>query len=145
MKFEPIPPKALHSVWPKIRTGLERIIIHSSEGWIPEDIYAALRNGRASLYMAFDGERYVGFYVLEIIEAPHTGSQYLNVWAAFADGVIGNHADALQFTDETLAEWDRIARQHRINRIRIHGRRGWERVLKNKFTVKHVVFERTIQ
>jgi hypothetical protein len=54
------------------------VIARTGEPWLPEDVYAALGDGRAFLHVAMDGER-IGFFV---VATPQDGDLF--VWAAAA-------------------------------------------------------------
>ena len=144
MNFEPIPIKALHSVWGRVRPGLERVALKGKERYLPEDVFFALRSGRAVLHFAHDGERYAGFMVLEVYEEPFTHENVIGVWALHAEGQEGNFADALPFRDEAIAYIDSIARSLGIKRVKMSGRKGWTKVLKDQFEPVRVMFERVV-
>lgn len=144
MIFRSLPPKFLHSVWDEVRQGLEAIKSEGGEGWKLEDVYAALRSDRASLFFAFENDgdaKPVGFYILEMLEAQFTAENYICVWCLFAE----KDGNALAFRDEFIAEVERIAKARGCTQIRLYGRRGWERVLKGLFEVMHVVYVRKVK
>lgn len=145
MRFEHIPAELLHDAWPKVRTGLERVALKGKENWLPEDVYTHLRTKQASLHYGFEGERRIGFFIVEPIKETFTHETLLNVWCLFAcaeDG--GNFAEVLRFRDEAVAEIDRLAKSMGIKRIRLSGRKGWARVLKEQFTPLRVTYERVL-
>lgn len=140
MTFTPIPIPALHACWPKVRKGLERIAEKGKENWLPEDVYVALRTGRATLYVADPG-----FFILEKVDEAFTHQSVLNIWCLHAqaeDG--GHHAGVLQFRDEAIAYIDGVAKSLGIKRIKMSGRKGWQKVLKDYFTPVRVMYERSI-
>ena len=101
MIFEPISCNSLHACWPVVRKGLERILAKSKVGWIPEDVYAALRNGKAMLVFGREGPHVVGFFIVEQVAEPFDiTKQYLNVWCLEAE------EGALRFKEEAFAEID---------------------------------------
>ncbi len=144
MKFEHISANALHSVWPWVRTGLERVLIKSPESWLPEDIYTAIRTGHAWLVIGKDGDHCVGFFVVEVIPDQFRPSLKLNVWIAYATGADGHYAEALAYTPDVVAELDKIAKAKGVNTIRMRGRRGWERALKGYFEPVQTIYERVL-
>lgn len=141
MNFTHIPPKDLHTVWPKLRTGLERLCAERKTPWIPEDMYTMLRVGRAHLHAGIEDE-VRGYFIVEQVEEPFSHEQYLNVWVLFA--VQQGDADVLKFKDAAIAEFDRLALALGVKRIKIHGREGWKKVLQDSFNVVHVVYERVL-
>lgn len=133
----------LHPVWPWVRAGLERVLLKSSEDWIPEDVYHHLKAGRASLHIAKEGEQNLGFLIVELVPSIfNPDKKRLNVWICYADPTLGEHyADALIHAPETIAKLDDIAKFFGVT-WRLHGRKGWERVLKDVCDVVSVSYER---
>lgn len=75
-------PQDLHSCWAWVRKGLEEVIEHSRDNWIPEDVYTAVRNASAYLYIA-DNEG--GFCVFTLLPG-YSGALELHVWCAHGSG-----------------------------------------------------------
>ena len=139
MIFEPISCNSLHACWPVVRKGLERILAKSKVGWIPEDVYAALRNGKAMLVFGREGPHVVGFFIVEQVAEPFDiTKQYLNVWCLEAE------EGALRFKEEAFAEIDRIAKVQGLSTVRMRGRLGWLKRLKGYMTPVGVEFERVV-
>ena len=136
MKFEHIPAEQLHSAWASIREGVEKVRTKGKEGWFPEDVYSELREKRAFLVLGIE-ERLVGFFIWHKQIEPFTNEPLLNVWCLHGE-------EALGFRDETIAELDRIAKALGIKRIRLGGRKGWAKVLKEQFEPIRVVYERVL-
>ena len=75
--MKPVPIHEISQLWPRIRPALERIVErHGSDGWLPEDVYAIVCAGNATLYVN-DGE-WLGFCVLQVV--PHYTQKRLHVW-----------------------------------------------------------------
>ena len=144
LSFRHVPAESLASVWPTVYDGLRQIMVKSKHrtDWVPEDIVHNLLERRAQLYFGYIDDEPRGFFILELILYP---VRYLNIQALYAKGEDSNHAGVLGFRDEAIDCVDRIAQAVGVERIRIMGREGWERALKGKFSVKHVVYERTIE
>lgn len=75
--------KNLAPEWERVRAGLLEVKKATTDDWLPEDVYMALRTGAASLYIGVgqDGE-YLGFIVLRLIQTFH-GSK-VEIWAAYS-------------------------------------------------------------
>lgn len=73
--------KGLAPEWDRVRAGLLEVKKATSDDWLPEDVYMALRTGAASLYIGVGpaGE-YLGFIVLRLVQTFH-GSK-VEIWAA---------------------------------------------------------------
>lgn len=146
MRFDLIPPDALHSVWPYVKRGLERVREVSPERWLPEDLYAHLRIGRAHLYTGWHEERYLGFFITENKRDPFTNDAFVNVWVLFAEPQQGEHfADVGQFIKDTIAFIDTIALNAGAKWIAMDGRTGWQRMLKGYFEPVKVKYERMVE
>lgn len=114
MKFEFVPPAQLRPVWPTVRRELKNILKKSPEDWIPEDVYADLREGRALLFQAKDDDRTVGGAVLR------PQGVTLLAWAVW--GVAG-------YREEAIRELKTVARNVRCTEILFETkRRGWDKV-----------------
>lgn len=145
MNFELIHPAALHGVWTFVRSGLERVKKKGKEPWLPEDVYTALRTGRATLYFGKDGPHLIGFMILEKIEEAFSHRPVLNAWAVYAPSEQQEHyADALKFTEDCVLEMDRIAKLAGVTTIKMAGRLGWQKVLKGLFQPVRTIYERTV-
>lgn len=114
-----VPPPQLHAAWPQARVGVTQIWLECGEPWLPEDVYAEIKSGAASLWMRPDGS---GFVVLKVQADPYSGVQSLLVWIAWS--APGTEAVVAQNTEQVRA----IARQMGISRLVFESpRRGWER------------------
>lgn len=84
-----IEPKHLAVEWERVRAGLVEVKKATTDDWLPEDVYMALRQGQAVLYIGTgEGGEYVGFLVLRLVAATH--STKMEIWCAYA--VPGAHA-----------------------------------------------------
>jgi len=75
-------PSELHSCWAWIRKGLEKV--PHADDWLPEDVYAALRNDTAMLFVTDTDD---GFVVINIING-YDGGKQMHVWIAYNEGSI---------------------------------------------------------
>jgi hypothetical protein len=74
-----VQPHELRQTWGFVKHGLETILIKSSEPWIPEDVYAAIANNKASLWLAIEQDKVIGFVVGYI-----SGDSF-HIWCAYGD------------------------------------------------------------
>lgn len=146
MRFDLIPPDSLHSVWPYVKRGLERVREAVAERWLPEDIFTHIKIGRAQLFLGYDGDHCRGFFVTQTLKDNFTNETYLLVWILWAEPTTGDHfAGVGAFVGETMNYIDALARANKATSIRMHGRRGWERYLKDYFMPVKVEFERKVE
>lgn len=136
MRIDFVPPEKITGwTWQSVRQGLEKILAICPDDWMPEDVYRALKDGRASLY-TFPG----GFFVVELMQSPFNGKRRLNCWCMFTAPLVGESHD-----DILIAELERIGAQHGCNSVRfVSPRMGWGRKLKGKFEEVGVIYERKI-
>lgn len=66
--------------WDRVRTGLLEVKQHTTDDWLPEDVYMTLRNAGATLYIGENESGYLGFIVLRLVQTFH-GSK-VEVWCA---------------------------------------------------------------
>ena len=78
-----IEPKDLSFEWDRVRAGLVEVKKATTDDWLPEDVYMAIRQGQAQLFMCEDEHGdYLGFVVLRLVHTFH-GAEML-VWCAYA-------------------------------------------------------------
>lgn len=110
MKF--IPPEKLHSVWTQVREGLQKVQWKTQEEWIVEDVYAALRNGAASLYLAD------AFFVVVTFRDRYDGAREMHIWCGYGPWQIENGA---------FDEITELAKELKCAFVTfLSPRRGWE-------------------
>src|SRR5512139_1083187 len=59
-----VAPAEIQTYWPLVKAGVETVAERGSDGWLPEDVYMALKQGVSLLYVAFVHHYYTGFVVL---------------------------------------------------------------------------------
>jgi hypothetical protein len=132
----PVPPADIAAVWPRVRPGLESM--EKGDGWLPEDIYLALKTNGASLHMvAIDGKEH-GFIVLRVLH--DFDGPRLHIWVLHSHSKI----DVMTEFDDELTS---IAKSINAGRITFSSTRsGWAKVApKHGFRVRETVYERKIQ
>jgi len=76
-----IEPKDLSFEWDRVRAGLLEVKKATTDDWLPEDVYMALRQGQAVLYVGEDEHGdYLGFLVLRLVRTFH-GAE-MQIWCA---------------------------------------------------------------
>ena len=130
-----VPPEQLAAVWPRLRDSI--ISIEQPDGWLPEDVYCAVKMGGASLYLVMVNDIEVGFLVLRALQ--DFDGPRLHIWIlhAYSD------ADVMaEFSDKL----DDLARQIKATRITFGTtRRGWEKVApRYHFSVRETIWKREI-
>ena len=110
-------PAEIHAYWPYVRPRLETVAKRSEARWIPEDVYAALKAGTATLHIGEVGDEYVGFVVLS--PSVDFDGPTLTVWAVYSE----ESCDVIELYDAELVGYAR-----RINARRLtftSPRNGW--------------------
>ena len=119
--FTAVPPDALHSVWPGLRSMLRVLQRKGGGDWIPEDVYREIAEGRAALFIA---ER--SLLVLIAQKETFTGLPVLHVWLAYT--AAKNFDAGLQWVREH-------AKQYGFQKITFDSpRKGWAK----RFTAESV-------
>ena len=132
----PVSPAGLAAAWPRVRPGLDSM--DKGDGWIPEDLYMALKNNAATLYMVtIDGKEH-GFLVLRLIN--DFDGPRLHIWVLYSQSKVNLMAE---FSDEL----DAIGKSNNAIRLTFSSTRlGWAKVApKNGFSVRETVYERKIK
>jgi len=132
----PVSPAGLAAVWPRVRPGLDSM--DKGDGWIPEDLYMALKNNSATLYMVtIDGKEH-GFLVLRLL--PDFDGPRLHIWVLHSNSKVNLMAE---FSDEL----DAIGKSNNATRITFSStRNGWNKVApKHGFSVRETVYQRIIK
>lgn len=85
MELRPIPPKDIAFEWDRIRAGLLEVKKATTDDWLPEDVYCAIKTGQAALFVGEDQHGdYLGFLVLKLVPTFH--SSRLDIWCAYSSG-----------------------------------------------------------
>lgn len=116
----PVNPVDLQSHWEEIRAGLLVVQKKASDGWIPEDIYHAIKNGSSFLYEGFVDQEYVGFIVLTPMQC--YDMKKLHIWCAYNGG--GKNVVELM-----SPELVKLAKGINAKKITFASPRNWERRL----------------
>lgn len=103
--------------WDRVRIGLVEVKKATSDEWLPEDIYMALKMGSASLYIGEIEGKYAGFVVLRLINDFH--SKNVEIWAAYS-------ATKQPLMKLFWPEIQKIGKQVGASRIRFTAARGWD-------------------
>ena len=109
MVFYHVPPHRLRDTWPDIRAAVEQVIAKTGERWLPEDVYCAIQDGKAVLYVGYEADepRFV------FVNSPEDewGRKVLRIWLAASLGGdlqaaidwVRGHARAYGFDQVTFA------------------------------------------
>lgn len=121
----PVHPDNLAEIWPWVRSGAEQVARKGgTDGWIPEDIYLALKTGRSALYITEENGERTGFVVLTPAEG-YRGKK-LHIWAAYhtAGNAVGKYLPKIR----------EIAKSIGANRVEFQSMRNWEKFYQRGMT-----------
>jgi hypothetical protein len=123
----------VRDVWPLVVDGLNILYADHKGPWMPEDVYAELVAGRATLYMIDRDDTNKGFF---IARAHHDfDGVVLFIWILFVESHTVDQ-------DELLPEIEKLAKAVGARRIRHESKRnGW---VKRGFELKMKVYEREV-
>lgn len=115
--LEWVKPSQIRDTWPAIKEGLKKIE-KSTDAWIVEDIYMAIKMGTCNLHVAsIDGE-YKGFLIVQ--QQENYGVIGLHIWAAYSNGMDFNILDNSM---EQVKEWAKNVEAKKITFSST--RKGW--------------------
>lgn len=119
--FSKIAEDDLQFVYEEIKEKLRYIVKKSDSDWVPADIYVALKNNKAELYVAYKEDDNVGFIITE--NHPNLGGgPTLFVWAAYQDPKYG-------YTKNGFELLERLAEEIKADSIEFEtSRPGWQKV-----------------
>jgi hypothetical protein len=129
-----IPVSQLSRVWPVVRQHIQHANDKLGERNTPEEIYYALRQGMAGLYLAGDG---AGVFVAQkVVELDGTTSCF--IWLA-----VGPMRDQVL---ELQRQLEGIARMIGAKRLRMRSpRKGWERATQGYWRVAETLYEHNLE
>lgn len=137
IEFRYIAPLFVDDEWKAIEPELEKLSSRYQEDWKPSDVYKLIKTSEAWLYLIYRDDKYLGFYVLEVLLSQFSKDKYLHVWIFCCE-------ELDTFMDSCIDELDRIAKQIGAVGTRfITQRPGWDKKLKNRFPKRIIVMERT--
>lgn len=114
----PVNPVDLQSHWEEIRAGLLVVQKKASDGWIPEDIYHAIKACTSFLYLAYVDQEYVGFIVVTPMQC--FDMKKLHIWCAYNCG-------GKNVLEQTYPELEKLARGIGAKKVTFASPRNWER------------------
>lgn len=114
-----VEPWELARYWLQVKGGVERVAEEASDGWLPEDVYMALKQNVSLLMVGYVANYYVGFVVL----TPTLGWEgpQMHLWAVYNRG----ERDVLDTFLEDVREFARARGAVKITMTSC--RKGWER------------------
>lgn len=84
LQLLPVRPEDLQGCWESVREGLLIVQKNASDGWIPEDVYNAIKIGTSVLYLGYADQEYVGFVVFTPLQG--YDCKKLHIWLAYNHG-----------------------------------------------------------
>lgn len=130
-----IPATEISFEWDRVRAGLVEVKKATTDDWLPEDVYMAIKTGGASLYVGEDQHGdYLGFIVLMLVKTFH-GSK-VEIWCAHS-------ATPAPLMRTFWPQIQDIARQTGANKIGFSSaREEWQQAAKRLgFVPKQVDYE----
>jgi len=138
VSVEAIPASEVGYAYTTIEPDLQVIRNKSYSDWIPADIYLALRNSSATLYMFYKKDAYIGFVVCSIISDP-SGEPTLFVWATYQKPEYNYVKAGFDFLDK-------LALEKNVRTIEFHtSRPGWAKTATtNGFKLTSYVYKKEV-
>lgn len=113
-------PSNLHAAWELVKDGILTCIESDDDDVWPEDVYACIKNGVATLHLGYVDGVYVGFSVIMQQYDPWSGEPKLHVW--FAHGTMGQ-------SKEFIEELKKMAKTINAEKITFQSpRKGFEKL-----------------
>tara|TARA_E500000178_G_scaffold51041_1_gene46594 strand:- start:198 stop:641 length:444 start_codon:yes stop_codon:yes gene_type:complete len=116
--FEHIPLEDIRAAYTNIESDLYEVTNKSHADWIPADVYSALRNGSADLYVVYKDEEYAGFLVTTLL-TDFGGEKTLFIWVGYSVPKYNIISEGFEFVE-------RLSENLNIVGIEFHSSRlGW--------------------
>lgn len=126
----PVPASRLHDFWDFIAHGLSYVRAQIKPAWIEEDVYAAIHNNRAELFVFKKGERLVAFVIGYTVNDPWTGTLEYFIWISWSIELADRiPEDEPSKTRQMVIDFMiHRARMLKCKAVSVHSpRKGWER------------------
>lgn len=82
-----VQPEALRGHWDRIRESLEAVRAKApGEDWICEDVYHAIKAGKAACHIGIGDAGYLGCLITELTNAPYSREPVFHVWIVHSVG-----------------------------------------------------------
>ena len=117
LAFHWIKPGELRSVWAMIKPGIDKVA-RTTDAWITEDIYVAIKTGAVNLHVVYQDGEYKGLTVTQ--QQDSYGEVTLHVWAAYSQG---HDFNILEQSVEQFKEWGKAVNAKKITFST--NRKGW--------------------
>jgi hypothetical protein len=117
----PVKPEDVQEVWHLVAQGLHKVLKHSTERWIPEDVYHAIRSGSSVLHLCYVEGEYCGFTVSTLLQ--QYDGKALHFWIVY-------NASKVDIIGTFMPDVELIARTAGAKRVTFWSPRRWERRIK---------------
>jgi hypothetical protein len=117
----PVKPEDIQEVWHLVVSGLSKVLKHSTERWIPEDVYHAIRSGSSVLHLCYVDGEYCGFTVSTLLQ--QYDGKALHFWIVY-------NASKVDIIGTFMPDVELIARTAGAKRVTFWSPRRWERRIK---------------
>lgn len=112
----------LRQLWPELSEQLHTMKRRCAEPWFVEDVWVALINQQATLYIGKKDGETVGFLVSEIVWDAFAVAPVLNIWIAVGYDLLATHGE------QVINAMRKVATDAGASCVRMMSpRRGWER------------------
>ena len=127
-----VDPKRVHEIWPRVVDLIHRAVRRTNLSHT-RDIDTDVLRGDGLLWLAWDGQKIIAAMTTSLV---NTDSDKICILTACGGSAM---ADWLPLRTKIEA----YAKAEGCSRVRIHGRKGWARVLKD-YQVEHIILERQL-
>jgi len=119
--FEYIPLEDIRCAYERIEQDLHKVKEKAYVDWIPADVYATLKVGNADLFIGYEKDNYVGFFIISILKNAG-GEPYLFLWIGYSAKFKS------ELKDNGFLFLDKLAEEYKVSSIEFSsGRLGAER------------------
>ena len=118
--IEEIPQSEVKYSFEKIEPHLKKVIKKARADWITSDVYVALREGEAVLYMFYKEDVYVGFLIVQFLKNK-SGEVTLHIWATYQKPEYNYRNVGFTFLEKLASEYNAVAIEFESSR------EGWKK------------------
>lgn len=131
-----IPDEYRRKHWDKIEAKIDQALVHGTGEHSASDIYDGLEEGEFLLWGGLTGDKLHSIAIINLLYFPR--KKILNIMVSACDNVE-------VFLGEFMHQLQEFAKENECEAIRVHGRKGWMKVLeKYGFEQPYTILEKWV-